>query len=147
MSFCRNCGADVGDAKFCHACGQATTATEASQPQYAQPPKTANGHSEYYPSLCEYSSNATKLFVFGLLSIICCMGIGLIFEIIAIVISSKIKKVYEHGDKLTNPEEIAMYNSAVSRHKTGSVLACIALSITGVLLFVLIMLLAIGSQI
>ena len=82
----------------------------------------------------------------GILSLICCMGIGLIFEIIAIVISTKIKKPFEHGDALTNPVEIAMLNTAKSRHKVGATLASIALVITGILLFILIIGGAIASQ-
>lgn len=106
-----------------------------------------NGYSQHYSELKLYSSRATALLVFGILSIVCCMGIGLVFEIIAIVISSKMPKAIEYGEQLTNPEEIAMLNSAKARHKTGATLASIALLITGILLFVLIMVLAIGAQI
>ena len=142
MSYCKNCGTNIGDNKFCQNCGQpsveSTTAT-ATPPQTPTDAPTNNGFSAYYPELCTYSSNATKMFVFGILSLIFCMGIGIIFEIIAITISIKIKKPFEHGDKLTNPVEIAMYNTARSRHKAGATMASIALIITGILLFVLFM--------
>lgn len=130
MSYCKNCGTNIGESKFCSNCGQAAAET-------VQPTITKNGFSEYYPKLCEYSSNATKIFVFGILSLIFCMGIGIIFEIISIVISVKINKPFEHGDKLTNPVEIAMYNTARSRHKAGAIMSSIALVITGILLLIL----------
>ena len=132
MSYCKNCGHDIGDANFCPSCGKA--AIEIPQPQ-----TTSNVFSNYYPELSEYLSLSTKLYVFGILSLIFCMSIGLIFEIICIVVSAKIKKMFEHGDKLTNPIEIAMYNKAKSRHKTGAILFCIAFLITSILLFILFM--------
>ena len=140
MSYCKNCGTNIGESKFCSNCGQPsaeTTITTATPT--TSPTATSNVFSAYYPELCAYSSNATKMFVFGILSLIFCMGIGIIFEIINIVISVKIKKPFEHGDKLTNPVEIAMYNTARSRHKAGAIMSSIALVITGILLFILFM--------
>ena len=138
MSYCKNCGTNIGDSKFCQNCGhpsaESSTATATPTPS---PTASTNGFSKYYPELCTYSSNATKIFVLGILSLIFCMGIGIIFEIISIVISAKVKKPFEHGDKLTNPIEISMYNTAKSRHKIGAILSSVALVITGILLFVL----------
>ena len=139
MSFCRNCGYDVGDAKFCPSCGTSTSGTETAADTAATTTTATvgGGFSEYYPELSLYHSRATKILVFGILSIIFCMGIGLIFEIITIILSAKIKNVFPHGDKLTNPIEIAMYNTASSRHRVGSILSAIALLITAVLLYIL----------
>ena len=147
MSFCRKCGTDIKDANFCPACGEPANppAAPAAAPAPAATGYTG-GYSEYYPELKLYSSRALQIFVFGILSLICCMGIGLIFEIICIVISSKMKTAFPHGDKLTNPVEIAMYNTAKQRHKIGAILASIALIVTGVLLFVIFMLGMIAIQ-
>lgn len=139
MSFCKNCGTNIGEANFCPACGQATTET-------AQPQNSNTGFSEYYPELCEYSSRATKIFVFGILSLIFCMGIGIVFEIICLALSFKIKKPFEHRDKLITPAEIAMCDKAISRHKSGAIMSSIAVIITGILLFVLFMSLMILIQ-
>ena len=53
-------------------------------------------------------------------------------------------KISEH--QIFNPVEIDMLASAKKKHKTGATLASIALIITGVLLFILVMTLAIGAQ-
>ena len=143
MSFCKNCGADVGESKFCANCGTAVAETTSTQ-------TTSNGYSDYYPQICEYERRASGIFVFGILSLIFCMGIGLIFEIICIVKSNKIKQLYAILSKdlpITNPIEIEKLQNAKRKHKTGSVLASIALIITGILLFVLLMSSAVLSQI
>ncbi len=146
MSYCKNCGANVGDNKFCANCGTAvdnpvTNATNAAT--------NANTYSDYYSQICEYARNATSILVFGILSIVCSMGIGLIFEIICIAKSNKANKLLNilNGNlNLTNPVEIDMLASAKKKHKTGATLASIALIITGVLLFILVMGLAVGAQ-
>jgi hypothetical protein len=137
MSYCRNCGTNVGDSKFCANCGTAVADTTPNVNV-----TTSNGYSTYYPQICEYERQATGIFVFGLLSIIFCMGIGLIFEIINIVKSCKIKQfqpLMANDLPITNPIEIEKLQNAKKKHKTGEKLSSIALIITGVLLLVLIM--------
>ena len=135
MSYCRNCGTNVGDSKFCANCGTAIADTTPNVNV-----TTSNGYSTYYPQICEYERQATGIFVFGLLSIIFCMGIGLIFEIINIVKSCKMKQfqpLMANDLPITNPVEIEKLQNARRKHKTGAILSSIALIITGVLLFVL----------
>lgn len=147
MSFCPNCGNNVGESNFCPSCGTAIKPeSEAVKQAPAAPLLNNNGFSPYYPELQQYASRATQMLVFGILSIVFCLGIGLIFEIIALIISAKIGKPFAHADELTNPVEIAMYNKARSRHKIGATLASIALIITGILLFATFMLIIIGMQ-
>ena len=132
--FCKNCGADVGNNKFCANCGTAVVETAPSANAF-------NGYSSYYPQICEYERKAISIFTFGILSIIFCMGIGLIFEIINIVLSSKIKQfqpLLANDLPITNPVEIAKLQNAKGKHKVGAILTSIALIITGTLLFVLI---------
>ena len=145
MSFCPNCGNNAGESNFCPSCGTAIK-TEAAKQAPAAPQLNNNGFSPYYPELQQYAGRATQLLIFGILSIVFCLGIGLIFEIIAIIISAKIGKPFAHADELTNPVEIAMYNKARSQHKIGAILSSVALIITGVLLFATLMLLLIGMQ-
>ena len=76
MSYCKNCGADVGENKFCANCGTAVTETVTGVST-----TPTNTYSDYYAQICEYARNATSILVFGILSLVCCMGIGLIFEI------------------------------------------------------------------
>ena len=144
MSYCKNCGADVGENKFCANCGTAVTETVTGVST-----TPTNTYSDYYGQICEYARNATSILVFGILSLVCSMGIGLIFEIICIAKSNKANKQLAilNGDlNLTNPVEIDTLQSAKRKHKTGSILASIALIITGILLFILVMTLAIGAQ-
>lgn len=134
MSFCKNCGADVGENKFCAKCGTAVADTTPNV-------TTSNGFSDYYYQICEYERSAGSFFVFGILSIIFCMGIGVIFEIICVVKSIKIKQfqaLMVNDLPITNPVEIEKLQNARKKHKVGTILAAIALIITGVLLFLLL---------
>ena len=140
--FCKNCGSDVGENKFCANCG---TAVADTNPSIATP----SGYSSYYPQICEYERKATSIFVFGILSLVFCMGIGLIFEIVSIIISSKMKQfrpLLEKDLPITNPIEIDKLNNAKKKHKTGAILTRVAYGITITLLTVLFMLIAILVQ-
>jgi hypothetical protein len=143
MSFCKNCGADVGENKFCSVCGTAVNET-------TQNATISNSFSNYYPQICEYERDAVGIFVFGILSLVCCMGIGIIFEIIAIVKSDKANKKFKNlmiNDLLvTNPIEIDKLQNAKSKHKTGGILTSIAIIITSILLVVLFMTVLIALQ-
>ena len=140
--FCKNCGSDVGENKFCANCGTAVADTNFSI-------ATPSGYSSYYPQICEYERKATSILVFCILSLVFCMGIGFIFEIVSIIISSKMKQFLPLSEKdlpITNPIEIDKLNNAKRKHKTGAILSSIALVITGILLFVLFMGIAIRVQ-
>ena len=146
MSFCKNCGANVGENKFCANCGAPVEDTLVNT---TTTKTTSNGYSDYYTQICEYERKAKSIFIFGILSIICCMGIGLIFEIINIILSGQMKSFQPLMDpnlKLTNSVEIDKLKRARSKHKIGALLSSIALGITGVLLFVLIIGIAISVQ-
>ena len=138
--FCKNCGSDVGENKFCANCG---TAVADTNPSIATP----SGYSSYYPQICEYERKAKSLFVFGILSLVFSMGIGLIFEIVGLIISSKVKQFHFEKDlPITNPIEIDKLNNAKKKHKTGAILTRVAYGITITLLTVLFMLIAILVQ-
>ena len=143
MSYCKNCGTNVEDSKFCPNCGTAVADTPTNV-------TTSNGYSTYYPQICEYERQAIGIFVFGILSIIFCMGIGLIFEIIVLIKSGKMKQfqpLMADNLPITDPVEIDKLQNARKKHKTGAILSSIALVITGILLCVIILGVAILSQI
>ena len=136
MSFCKNCGTNIGNANFCPSCGQAandTTAQSFSATQEAQPPQ----RSQYYYELQEYSGKSTAVLVWGILSIVCCMGIGLIFEIITLVSVGKLERMPNYSNLLTSPEDIATFRAAKARQTVGTILAAIALIITAILMLIL----------
>ena len=118
--FCQKCGKEINDsAAFCSQCGTAVLST--SQLDINHVSKSTNNHSEFYPILCERSHKITTYYVFSLISLITCMGVGLIFSIIAYVIGRKVPP-FTHADMLTNPEEIHIYNNSERKFKTSGLL-------------------------
>ena len=112
MKFCESCGKEIlDDAIICPACGCPTRKYYQGQTQ------TSYQHSDYYPELCEYTRKINTCFVFSLISLITSMGVGLIFAIVAYVLSLNIRP-FPYADKLTNPEEIDLYNHSEKKLKT-----------------------------
>ena len=128
--FCKNCGTEIGESKFCPNCGAASSANN----------NVASTHSTYYHEICDYSRDVNGLFVLGLLSLIFCMGIGLIFEIIFLVKSIQTKKYQALFDKdfalPDYPDEWEMLKSAQAKAKSGAIMYAIAAAITFLLLFI-----------
>jgi len=84
--------------------------------------------------------NATLILVFGIISIVtcCCYGLGLIFGIIAIVLSKKATVEY-----IANPELYTGYGNV----KTGKILAIIGTILSAVYLAYVIYLFAtVGAE-
>lgn len=129
--FCKNCGTDIGESKFCPNCGASSSEVI----------KVASGHSAYYHQICDYARDVNSFFVFGLLSLIFCMGIGLIFEIICIVKGWQMKKYQALLNKdfalPDYPDEWEMLKSAQAKAKTGAIMFSIGYSVTALLLLIL----------
>ena len=152
MKFCENCGKQMNDdAKFCSGCGSPTSnyykqqSQAQAQPQmqqqaYSAPQYSTPQHSPYYAQLREWKGKVTTYFIFSLISIITCMGIGIVFSIIACVIGKKIPP-FPYADKLTSPEEINIYNAAQAKIKSSGLLALLGGAIN-VVMWALVILLA-----
>lgn len=129
--FCKNCGAEIGESKFCPSCGASSSATSA----------VVSGHSAYYHQICDYSREVNSFFVFGLLSLIFCMGIGLIFEVICFIKGMKMKKYQNLLAKDFTlddyPEEWEKLKGAQAKFKSGYLMFAIGVCVTFVLLFAL----------
>lgn len=129
--YCKNCGTDIGESKFCPNCGASSSANN----------NVASTHSTYYHEICDYSRDVNSIFVLGLLSLIFCMGIGLIFEIICFVKGNQMKKYQALLDKdfalPDYPDEWEMLKSAQAKAKSGAIMYAIAVAITFLLLFLL----------
>ena len=86
--FCNKCGSEIpADSKFCVKCG---TKAETTQPvqQYVQT-KTAGASDN---SKQAKNSDGIAAIVFGILGLVGCMGFGIIFDIIAIILGIRGKK-------------------------------------------------------
>ena len=121
MSFCKNCGTNIGNNKFCANCG-----TPSNIASYA--PSPSNRHSAYYHDICDYSRAAKSVFVFGLLSLIFCMGIGLIFQIICFIKIPRLSKydtLLIKGIKSALPEEIETLKAAKKSASSGTTMCLI----------------------
>ena len=127
MKYCAKCGKELYDeAVVCPNCGCPTADYGA---------RTNPGHSAEYPKLKEYVDKVNSAYVLGIISIILCMGIGLIFEIINLI---KLSGLNNFSINLTIPSEIAEYQAAQRKLKTARTLTAVAMTITFVLIFILI---------
>ena len=128
MKFCETCGKEIHDDTIvCPACGCPTAK------YYQGQTKIPQQHSAYYPELCERTRQINTYFVFSLISLITCMGIGLIFAIVAYILGQNIQP-FPYADKLTNPEEIDQYNNSEKKIKTSGLMYILGGSINVVLL-------------
>ena len=129
--YCKNCGIDIGENKFCPNCGTASAAQSS----------TTSSHSAYYHQICDYVRDSSSIFVFGLLSLIFCMGIGLIFEIIYYAKEKDMKKyqaILAKDFTLSDyPYEWEMLKSARAKHASGATMFSIGVCVTAILLFIL----------
>ena len=143
--FCKQCGNQIHDQAFvCVHCG---CAVEGAQiPKQNQPTQSPD-----HAKLLEIERDAKSIFLFGILSLVLSLGIGIVFQIINF---SKINsKYFSKAAKgwafpaldLTATEE-ALYESCKSKIKNGRVMSMIGLIITGVLIWAIFMILVIGMQ-
>jgi hypothetical protein len=79
--------------------------------------------------------NSTLILVFGIISIVtcCCYGLGLVFGIIAMVMSKKATALY-----MANPEQYSGYQNV----KTGKILSIIGIILSAIYLVYVIYLFA-----
>ena len=111
MAFCKNCGADIGDAKFCSACGTPLQSdTTVSQADTAAPifadPSSTQPEAQSIPTYTApvYSAtdagavntaNTSGSLIFSIVNIVlgvlCCSIITLVLGIVAAVMTSQAK--------------------------------------------------------
>ena len=133
MKYCSTCGKEIHDAAvICPHCGCPTANYQA-----AQQTNKVHTHSNYYPELKEYAGKVNSIFVFAILSLALCMGIGIIFAIINLIRINTLKP-FTNGKNLTNPTEIAEYNTVEKKLKTGSIMTAIGLGISLFLIFIIV---------
>ena len=142
--FCKQCGKEIHDqAVVCVHCGCAVDGAKIPQ---------RNQHAEQSPDhakLLEIEKDANSIFLFGILSLVLSLGIGLIFQIINF---SKINSKYfsKAAKSLVFPElnlsaaDATKYESLKQKIKNGRIMTAIGLIITGILIWVIFMVLVIG---
>lgn len=126
---CPRCNQQIPDGMaFCPACGMQVGQANPYQAPYA--PKAYNPQD--VAKVEDYCSSASTVLVMGILSLVLCLGIGLIFMIIGLAKSGKFNKIdamweatlpYELKDKL---------NSAKRKARVGSILTGVGMIILGV---------------
>ena len=153
MINCPECGNPISDmAQSCPHCGYpiAVNVNQWGAPAGAYPyAPSANAmnspRSSLYPQIRAFADEVKTIYVLGILSIVCCLGIGLIFEIINLV---KIKNLTVPDTKqISAPYEMTEYTAAARQLQTAKKLTSIAFIITGIALFVLFILTMIAIQI
>ena len=107
--FCQKCGQQIADnASFCPTCG---TATAKPQPAVST---NSSLYSQDYVALKEFEEKVNGLYGVSIVAMILFLGIGLIFSFI---VWAKAKSIYIPEITTTNPNEIAMFESAKRKLK------------------------------
>lgn len=133
MKYCSTCGKEIHDAAvICPHCGCPTA-------NYTETQKTnkVHTHSSYYPELKEYAGKVSSIYVLSILSLVLCMGIGIIFSIINLIRINTLKP-FTNGKNLTNPTEIAEYNAVEKKLKTSRIMTAIGLGVSLFLIFMIV---------
>lgn len=141
MKFCSKCGKEIHDeAVICVHCGCSVGGS-----QNKKPTKTDNADNAEYNRLMAFVNEAKTIHVLGIISIVLCLGIGIIFQIINMV---KIKKFVVQGQKelnfpefnLTDRNDIMLYESAKNKIKLANTLTIIGYVISVILItFIIVM--------
>lgn len=135
MKFCSKCGKELMDeAVVCTGCGCATGTTA--------PRQTTVQHSEFYKAVQQFTAQVQPVYILSIISIVLCLGIGIIFAIIALVKSSKIKAPEL---TLTNPSEQSEFENAKKKLALAGKLAGITFVIFVVLMCITLVSICIGS--
>ncbi len=150
MSYCTNCGFFVGESRFCANCGTAVQskvndAAESNQPQVNaynnQPPvsvtQTVEARSPYYDQIISYHRAVRSYFTCGLLSLILCVGIGSIFQLISFIKTFTLiryGRLFDYKDVIKNyPREWEILTNARRKHNKGRTMFIIGTALTSVL--------------
>lgn len=145
--FCKKCGKEIHDqAVVCVHCGCAVDGAQNPQCNHHTQEKVK---SPDHSKLMEIERDAKSIYLFGILSLVLSMGIGLIFQIINF---SKINSKYfnKAAKSLVYPKlnlsaaDAATYETLKQKIKTGRMLTMIGLIITGVLIWITFMILIVG---
>ena len=152
MINCPECNNLISDkAATCPTCGCPISANNTQQsnsvggfriPSQINPLNTQ--HTSMYPQIRAFSDDVKTLYVLGILSIVLCLGIGLIFEIAYMIKFKKVKR--PDRSQIHDPYEIGEFDAAVKKLETSRKLWSIAWIITGIALFALFMGIMISIQ-
>lgn len=142
MKYCSKCGKEIHDeAVICVHCG---CAVESAKERKTESVAVNKG-------LAEFVSEAKTIHILGIVSIVLCLGIGIVFQIINIL---KIKKYSQKGNKnlvfpefdLKSTNEVVMYEDAVKKIKTAQMLTVIGYVISVIMIAIAVMSCAMAAQ-
>lgn len=151
MINCPECKNLISDrATVCPRCGCPISANNTQQQfvdGYRIPPQNnpINAqHTSMYSQIKVFSDEVKTLYVLGILSIVLCLGIGIIFEIIYMI---KYKNVNRPDrSQIHDPYELGEFDASAKKLDTSRKLWTIAWIITGIALFALFMGIMISIQ-
>ncbi|MBQ3182726.1 MAG: hypothetical protein IJB24_05430 [Clostridia bacterium] len=130
MKFCSKCGKEIHDeAVICVYCG---CSTEPSVPK--------NTHTPEHNKLMSFVNEAKSIYIFGILSIVLCLGIGIVFQIINILKLNKysdrqVKALVFPKFELTDSADVTAYEDAKKKIKLASTLTGIGFGISIAVIF------------
>ena len=109
--------------------------------RYPYPAQSYTQEMDSHFKLMAFEEKVKSIYILGVISMITCMGMGLIFQIITL---SKIKKlVVPDAASFQSPFEQNQYETSMKKLKTAKTLAVIGIVIQIILLTVLAVLIAI----
>lgn len=128
--FCSKCGKEILDeAVICCHCGCAT------QNYASHIEKNVNGSkNKKDPKLIEFIGSVNSAYTLSIVSLVLCLGIGLIFELIN---AAKISKLQKENLQLASEDDIAAYQQAKIKLGKAFTLHNISLVITGISIVIL----------
>ncbi|MBR2634518.1 MAG: hypothetical protein IKD31_02950 [Clostridia bacterium] len=107
--FCTKCGKEIADeALICTGCGCATA-------NYQAPQRSVNSYSNDYIAIKEFEDKVKSIYSVGIICLILCLGIGLIFSFVA---WAKAKSIVVPQISTQNPHDRAIFESAKRKLKT-----------------------------
>ena len=107
--FCTKCGKEIADeALICTGGGCATA-------NYQAPQRSVNSYSNDYIAIKEFEDKVKSIYSVGIICLILCLGIGLIFSFVA---WAKAKSIVVPQISTQNPHDRAIFESAKRKLKT-----------------------------
>lgn len=132
--FCSKCGKEIEDqAIICPGCGCPTenyNKSVAVTEQTTSSPDNKNNIASA-ATVARFSAEVKSIWVLSLIGLLLCLGIGIIFSLIAL---SKIKKLPAIDSEITDPRVMSDYEIAKRKLKSASTMASIGFCVPAFLI-------------
>lgn len=124
--YCKKCGKEIFDeAVVCPHCGCSTENYQTSS--------NNNVSDADYPKFQAYKEKVNSAFILAIISLVTCLGIGIIFELIWLF---TFRKLTVPNIKLKNPRNIAEFESTQRKFKNANIIWSVAWLISWLIIII-----------